>query len=904
MAEPIVPLLSTKFHAPRPHNETVVRETLLNRLDAIPHHRLILLSAPAGFGKSTLMGAWLQRSGMDVAWISLDARDDDLSRFLTYVVSSIESLYPGIGVDLLDALAVTPNPQTEPLMGALVNGLASLPSHFLLVLDDFHLVTSDQVVDSVRFLIDHAPDNVHVVILTRSDPPIPLSRLRVSGRLMEIRAADLRFTTDETAALLATMGLTLDRDLVCALQEKTEGWIAGLKMAALSLHGRDNADAFVEAFTGADRYVLEYLLEEVVGGQTDEIQETISALAVLETFSGPLVEAVTGVQDGQAFLDELDRANLFLVPLDNRREWYRYHHLFADLLGHRLRRNYADRLPIYHRRAAEWFDGQQMVRQAIQHAHRTGDGTLLRSILEKYWLRAFRDFTGGELEQLCDLGEETLRSSPRLAFLRCYGLYDQRDHAGMSALFPIIEDSLAHDPHNRELMGGLALLRAIVARDRGEYAEALHQGEQALALLPDRQVSDPDYQWNLSRGMVLSFLAQGNAAIGNRDEALRRVHLAWTYAQTRGDFRTLIYSLINLASDAWAVGDVDETLRYCDKLLAEDDRMALIAPHQRLLPRQMRASAHYLRNELDAALQWGLEALSFTPQAGSAVYAAETYRILSLIYDALNDPEGVDRSLQALDAVHVAVPRHQWIIPMIRARIDLAHGHPSAGRAWVNGYLTDGPDGLPYLPSPNANERLLALVFYSRLRIVEGDRWDALRILDAVLPETEKEDHFKLRLEALLLRGLALEQLGKTDDALETVTRAITMCSSQRVIRPFVAEGEIIRGIVARALRSNTLVQTVSPGYLRLLVAACGLEPDGLERDRSKTAQGPGDWDLTERETEILRLISLGYSNRRIAERLYLSVNTVKTHAANLYDKLGVNSRTEAIARASAAGVL
>lgn len=875
-----------------------MRESLLQRLDNIPAHRLVLLSAPAGFGKSTLMGAWIERSLMPTAWLSLEARDDEIVRFLTYLVSSVSTVLPQFGADILDALSVTPNPQVEPLMSAFVNTLSTIEHDLLIVLDDFHVINCEEVIGAIRFLLDHGPDTLHLVLLTRTDPPFPLSRLRVSGRLLEFRAADLRFSATEAEDLLTQLGLSIDGDSIAALQEKTEGWIAGLKMAALSLQGRSDVTEFVQAFTGADRFVLEYLLEEVVGRQSTETQRAIVLLSLLEEFNGPLVEATTGVANGQAFLEELDRSNLFLVPLDNRREWYRYHHLFADLLEHRLHRLHAADVPEIHRRAARWFDQSGMVRNTIVHARAAGDRDLLVTLLEKYWLRMFKDFSLPELSELCQMPDEELRLHPRLAFLRCYGLYDSRDHDQMERLFDLIAYSANDDPERGALNGGLALLRGIVARDRGQYAEALAQGEVALSLLPDRSVDDPDYQWNLSRGMMLIFLAQGNAAIGDRDESLRRIHLAWMYAQTRGDFRTLVYALINLTYDAWAVGDVDETLRYCDRMLAEDERMALVAPHQRLLPRQVKAAALFYRNELDDALKWALDAEVHTPLAGSQVYAAETYRILILIYEALGDTTGVDRALAELERIQIAIPRHQWIVPMIKARSELVRGQTGSARAWVAAHLQGDRFELQ---SPNANERAIAHLFRARLLIVERDYEGALSALEAASDETRDIDRFKQELERILLKAVAMEGLQRNDEATALVGKAIEMAAPQRIVRPFVLEGEPMAKIVERVVQEGRISSSVPPLFIRTVSAACGVhhspavpEPTGV----------PGHWDLTDRETEILKLIAQGFSNQKIADRLYLSINTIKTHTANLYDKLGVRSRTEAIARASEAGAL
>ncbi|MBC8144676.1 MAG: hypothetical protein H7X80_03760, partial [bacterium] len=343
MATPVVPLLTTKLHIVRPQPDIVVRERLSQRAEDLIRRRLILVSAPAGFGKTTLVSSWIEEHSFPTAWLSLDTSDNELGRFLRYLVGALRSIRPDIGSGIESALQMTPTPPLVTMLTSLVNELATDDEHCLLVLDDFHVIESDEVHSAVLFLLEHGPASLHVVITTRSDPSFPLSRLRVRGQLLEIRAADLRFTGTESRSLFNdSLELGLTEEQIVALETKTEGWIAGLQMAALSVQGRSDVDGFIAAFAGTDRYVLDYLVEEVLNRQTPELKHAMLQLSILGSFNAELVEAMTGVSNGSEIVDVLERANLFVVSLDTRREWFRYHTLFADLLEHHHSRLYPD----------------------------------------------------------------------------------------------------------------------------------------------------------------------------------------------------------------------------------------------------------------------------------------------------------------------------------------------------------------------------------------------------------------------------------------------------------------------------------------------------------------------------------------------------------------------------------
>src|SRR3712207_4402043 len=351
------PILATKLYLPPPQPRVVLRPRLTEHLDEGLHRRLTLISAPAGFGKTTLLSEWLAGCGRPAAWLSLDEGDNDPTRFLSYLVATLQTIAADIGEGMLAALQSPQPPPTESTLTTLLNETAIVEDDFVVVLDDYHVVDARAVDDALAFVLEHLPPRMHLIISTREDPQLPLARLRARGQLSELRAADLRFTPSEAAEFLeGVMGLDLSAEDIAALEDRTEGWIAGLQLAALSMRGREDVAGFIRAFAGDNRYVVDYLVEEVLQRQPERVRSFLLQTSILERLSGPLCDAVTDQEEGNALLEALERGNLFVVPLDDRRHWFRYHHLFADVLRARLMEEQPDRAPTLHQRASEWYE--------------------------------------------------------------------------------------------------------------------------------------------------------------------------------------------------------------------------------------------------------------------------------------------------------------------------------------------------------------------------------------------------------------------------------------------------------------------------------------------------------------------------------------------------------------------
>ena len=469
----VIPILATKLHIPQSPRKVVLRPHLVGRLSEGLHRKLTLISAAAGFGKTTLVSAWVAGSDQRVAWLSLDEGDNDPSRFLIYLVASLRTIVPTIGEAALGALQTPQPPPPESVLTALVNELTAVPDKFVLVIDDYHVIDSKPVDDAVTFMLEHLPPQMRLIIVTREDPQLPLARLRGGGHLSELRVADLRFNHAEAAGFLnQAMGLNLSAENVAALETRTEGWIAGLQLAALSLQGHPDATTFIQSFTGSHHFVLDYLLEEVLQRQSDKIQTFLLRTSILDRLSGPLCDAVLPDLDagGQRTLEYLERANLFLVPLDNERHWYRYHHLFADLLRQRLQQASASpegNIAELHRRASQWYEDHGLEIEAFHHAAAANDTERAERLIEGQGLpMQFRGADAPILRWLESLPTTVLNASPSLWVTYATALFFGGRHTAVEEKLHAAEAALqAAEPEDRsrDLVGRIASIRATLA---------------------------------------------------------------------------------------------------------------------------------------------------------------------------------------------------------------------------------------------------------------------------------------------------------------------------------------------------------------------------------------------------------------------------------------------------------
>ncbi|MDQ4063781.1 MAG: helix-turn-helix transcriptional regulator, partial [Actinomycetota bacterium] len=567
-------ILATKLYVPPPQPRIVLRPRLIERLNEGLHRRLTLVSAPAGFGKTTLLGEWLAGCGRPAAWLSLDEGDNDSTRFLSYLVAALQTIAADIGEGVLGALQSPQPPPTESSLTDLLNEIAAVEVDLVLVLDDYHMIDTKPVDDALTFLLEHLPPRMHLFIATREDPNLPLIRLRTRGQMSEVRAADLRFTPDEAAEFLkGVMGLNLSAEEIAALETRTEGWIAGLQLAALSMRGREDVPGFIRAFAGDNRYIVDYLVEEVLKRQPERIRSFLLQTSILDRLSGSLCDAVTGQEDGRGMLEALERGNFFVVPLDDKRQWYRYHHLFAEVLFAHLMQEQPAQIPTLHRRASEWYEHNGSAADAIRHALAAEDFDRAADLVELAvpamrrrrqeatllgWLKALPDelvhvrpvlsvgyagalLQGGELEGV----EDRLRDAERWLDTTA----DVRERPET----PSAEMVVMHEEAFRRLPASIAVHRAGLALARGDVPETVTYARRAL----DLAAEDDHFR----RGAAAALLGLASWTSGDLEAAHRSYANGMAHLQMAGNISDAIGGAIALADIRIAQGRLREAMR-------------------------------------------------------------------------------------------------------------------------------------------------------------------------------------------------------------------------------------------------------------------------------------------------------------------------------------------------------
>ena len=585
------PLLTTKLYIPPTRPELVPRPRLVEKLNDGLHRKLTLISAPAGFGKTTLVSEWVEQLRLDdskenqnkykIAWFSLDENDKDPARFLTYFISALnrtERVEATIGEGALTMLQSPQPPPTEAILTSLINEIAAIPDRIIIVLDDYHVLESSQVDDALTLLLEHLPPQLHLVIATREDPHLPLSRLRARGQLTELRAADLRFTTSEVAEFLSqVMGLDLSAENIAALEARTEGWIAGLQLAAISLQGHADTSRLIQSFTGSHRLVLDYLIEEVLNQQPQNIQNFLLQTAILNRLTGSLCDAITGQENGQAILEMLDRSNLFIVPLDNERRWYRYHHLFADLLRQRLKQTQPEQLQILHRSASEWYEQNGFVDEAIEHALRAENFERAASLIEEHVDALWQRGEHSKLRRwLAGLPVELVFSKPHLCILQAWDLFTSghQDAAerslqaaekvldtntDLATETSLMEHKQLSEYDRMKILGRAAAIRAFLAFYRGDVQGISQYSHQALEFLPE-----DDLAW---RSTTTVALGDAYSLIGEMEAAYRVRLEALEASKAAGNIYMILISSMKLAVSMRQQGWLERVIEICQRQL-------------------------------------------------------------------------------------------------------------------------------------------------------------------------------------------------------------------------------------------------------------------------------------------------------------------------------------------------
>lgn len=869
-------ILTTKLYAPPSRANAVRRPRLMNLLNASAHSRLTLVSAPAGFGKTTLVSDWSLNAGKPVAWLSLDEQDASLPRFLVYLVTALQSIGIPVGQGVLAALQAPHPPPLEIILTALINELDGHTTPFTLVLDDYHRVDSHAVDNALVFLLDHAPAQCHLLIATREDPALPLARWRAQGQLTELRAADLRFTQQEGEAFLTeAMGLSLPEQDIAVLEQRIEGWAAGLQLAALFLQ-RESEGAQVEAFSGRHHFVLDYLLKEVLNDQPDDVQQFLLHTAVLDRFCAPLCDTVLAAEPGSSrvLLDRLERTNLFLIPLDNERFWYRYHHLFADLLRQQLQQSEQETqhqcLVELHRRASHWFEQQGWHLEAFQQALAAGDIDLAARRVEGDTLPLhLRGEVMPVLNWLTALAEPEKQARPGLWVMQASALMMIGHLEPIEPCLQSAEQALQGIDLNddqRDLLGHAHAIRAFLAVSQHRMEDIQHHSREALAMLhPDNLAVRTAANWTLGYARQLG---------GDRAAAHHAYTDALAISQAIGHDVITFFSTLGLASLKAANNELAEAACSYRQLLqqASDPPWPVYCEvHLNL------AHLHYHWNELEAADDQARKARVLAGQFAQLDRTLACDILLAKLVAARGDVPGAIARLRRVSEV-ARQHAHTGVMPELVT--ELVRLLVRAGDCDAAAGVLQGHD----LPLAGA-----------RLALSRRNPSTALILLDQAYQQALTRKWADEQLKLRILQSLTFDAAGQPDRAAARLRDALVLGEPGNHQRLFLDEGLPMARLLASIARSG------SPSdYLKRLIDAFGPVPPSRGMSPVQSLVEP----LSQRERAVLALIAEGHSNQAISDRLFLALSTVKGHNRRIFDKLGVQRRTEAVARAQALGLL
>jgi LuxR family maltose regulon positive regulatory protein len=859
----------------------VSRPHLLERLRAGLDRKLTLVSAPAGFGKTTLVAEGLADVERPVTWLSLDENDNDPARFLAYFLTALQQVDPGIGQAAQVMLQAPQPPPPEALLTSLLNDVASTPDAFVLVLDDYHLIQTLPIHQQLVFWLEHQPPQMHLVIATRQDPPLPLSRLRARDQIADIRQTDLQFTVEETSDFLRrVMALDLEPGDIAALQRRTEGWIAGLQLAALSLQGRDDAHQLVASFSGSHRYVLDYLIEEVFQQRSLGMQDFLVKTSILDRLTAPLCDAVTGRDDSHDVLLGLDRGNLFLVRLDESRQWYRYHRLFRDLL--RTQGQPVERVPL-HLSAARWYAQHGFLDEAMNHALAAEDWDEAERLAEPAAAFAINQGRYATVGRWLDaMPEERLRVSSGLATLKGWALLSVGQFDAAETWATLAEDLLTADalPVSRAL---LTCLQTYVAYAKLDIPRVIELAHQTLALLEE---GDP---YGL-RGAALANLASVHMVMGELPAATQTFRQMARLGQEGGHLISLVGAWSSLALLLHLQLEPREALTLCRQAIER-----AMGPRGKPLP--LAGQAHivlgtiaYERNELETAREHLVQGVALARQAGPSSGVVQAAFTLAWIQALAGEREAALTTASGTSqaASQFNLPLIDAYVAACEADLSLRLGDVQAAGSWVE------TAGLSPADTPQF-AREGEYFTLARLLLAQDRPAEAHALLANLEAFAQARGLRRSLLTVYILRARAERGLGQEAEALAALETALDLAAPAGYVRAFLDDGAAVQDLIPG-------VRPAAPAFVDLVLAAF---PG--EQPAPRPAVPPSSAlvePLSQRELEVLGLVARGLTNREIAERLFITVGTVKTHVHNIYGKMGVRGRTQAAARARELGLL
>lgn len=901
------PILATKLYLPPARPKAVARPHLIQHMNEGLHRKLTLISAPAGFGKSTLASEWATACGRPVGWLVLDAGDNDPVRFLAYLIAALQMVTAEtgpatFGAEVLGLLQTSQSPSIETVMTALLNEITAIPDNFILVLDDYHVIDAKPANDALTFLIDHLPPLMHLAITTREDPNLPLARLRVRGQLTELRAADLRFTSTEAAAFLnQVMGLSLTDDDVSALEIRTEGWIAGLQLAALSMQGRANTADFIHSFTGSHRFVMDYLLEEVLHQQSEPIQTFLLHTSILDRLCGPLCDAVLGPDlapsaSGQETLERIEQANLFLIPLDNQRRWYRYHHLFGDLLRQRLTQGAAPRaenpgadVATLHLRASQWFEENGEPGDAVCHALAAEDFERMARLVELAWPAMDGRFQSVAWRSWVQpIPEDLVRARPVLNVAYAWALLNAGEmEAGAARLrdaqamldAPTETMVVADQAQFQTLPASMATAQAYIAQANGDIPGSVRHARRALDLLPA-----DDY---LRRGPAAALLGLAEWSMGDLETAHDSLAHAMSSFERAGSAIFALSGTYGMADIRVTQGRLREAIRIYERARLFGASLGEPAPPGTADIHLGLSKIYREQGLLDAAQEEMQKSETLGEKAGLGDWP---YRLRRAQAQVKVDEGDLDGALDLLDeAARIYYPTpvpDLRPIGALKAQVWIAQGRLSDALGWAGGRGLSVDDDLSYLSE-------FEYMVLTQIIVAQHKNDLALGLLDRLLQAAEAGGRTGSLIEILVAQALAHGDRGDICAALTPLARALTLAEPEGYMHVFVSQGSPMMALLGEAAKAG-----LAPIYVRRLRGAIG--KPAISTSISQNLIDP----LSDRELDVLKLLGTEMSGPEIARTLVVSLNTMRTHTKNIYSKLDVNSRRAAVSRAKELGLI
>jgi LuxR family transcriptional regulator, maltose regulon positive regulatory protein len=935
------PILATKLYVPAPRPKIVARPRLIERLNEglALGHKLTLISAPAGFGKTTLVSEWVAGCRQPVAWLSLDEEDNNSTHFLNYFIAALQTIAVNVGEGALLVLQSPQPPPIESILTTLLNEIISIPYNFIFVLDDYHLTDSKAVDNALTFLIEHQPPQMHLVITTREDPNLPLARLRVRDQLTELRAADLRFTSSEAAEFLnQVMDLHLSTEDIAALEDRTEGWIAGLQLAALSMRDNQDVHRFIQAFAGDNRYIVDYLIEEVLQRQPEEVRSFLLRTSILDRLNGSLCDAVMGHQDSSARLEALQRGNFFLIPLDDKRHWYRYHHLFADVLHMHLMAEQPDQVPALHRRASEWYEQNGSSADAIRHALAGGDFERAADLVELAspamsrnrqeaillgWLQSLPDellqyrpvlgvtyahvlMASGELEGV----EARLQDAER--WLNTTADMGERPDASSAEMVVVDKEEF------RRLPGMIAIARAGLALARGDVPGTVTYAQRALDLAPEDD--------HMTRGGAAGFLGLAYWTSGDLEAAHRTYADGMASLQKAGNISDAINGATTLAAIRIAQGRLHDAMRTYEQALQ-------LAMEHGTPGFAVRGTADMYvgmseilreRNDLHAATQHLLRSKEMGEHTG---FPENRYRwrvAMARIRHAQGDLEGALEMLDEAERLYMSdFSPNVHPIAAWKTRVWVAQGRLAEALGWARKQGLSAEDELSYLRE--FEHITLARILLARYGSdhIDSAIHEAIGLLERLLKAAQEGGRMGSVIEILLLQALAQHMQGDIPAALLPLGQALTLAEPEDYVRIFLDEGEPMRLLIedlrGKIVDGSFAVSQSQPmellPYIERLLRSFSTGQTATTDQQHSPALAPVGRrlgvqvspilpienlvePLSQRELEVLRLLKTELSGPEIARELTIALSTVRTHTESIYSKLNVKTRRAAVKRA------